>query len=647
MLLDSGLSLTLGTGIILHGNTGTIDYNGTGTLVNNGTISADTGKGTLTVSPMTCTNNGTIKVVGGSLLDLATTSFTTAGAVMIDATSGTSQLTTSGSYSQTAGSTNLVAGGTLASNNTVNFSGGTLQGTGNISGNLTVGNTATLSPGTATNSGKIAISGNLTMNSGSTLTVKLTGPNSTAPVGGTDYDQVTISGIVTLNTPAFNGIRTYLPGSSMTFEIIDNLGSSAVAGNFNGLSEGSIVSVGGINFGVSYKGGDSTRDVALTTGVVTAAMTVSTSSLNLGTTTAGTAGTAQSYTISGSGLTGPITIAAPAGVELSSNGGSTFQTSLTLPPTNGTVVTITIKARINPSAAAGPISGDINNTSPGATVRDVSVSGTVTKASPTVTTSAGGQVVVGSGAKLTDMATLSGGFNPTGTITFTLYFYIPGISSQPIPPNELVYTDVVTVNGNGTYSTATGNNSGGYLPPGAGTYQAVLTGSYLTVDGTYEWVASYSGDSKNNPVATTEGSEPEGVRYASPQPVSFWEDNLNAWPVASLTIAGVSYTKQQMLTVLQTPTQGDGVLILADQLIAAELNIAAGSSPFPDSVWVTMSEADTSLSFYLSIDTRGTLLSHTPVTQSTGPFNSTADFQIYSGMVYLANLLNNYNNGIL
>ena len=30
-------------------------------------------------------------------------------------------------------------------------------------------------------------------------------------------------------------------------------------------------------------------------------------------------------------------------------------------------------------------------------------------------------MVVGSGAKLTDSATLSGGFNPTGTITFTLH----------------------------------------------------------------------------------------------------------------------------------------------------------------------------------------------------------------------------------
>ncbi len=56
--------------------------------------------------------------------------------------------------------------------------------------------------------------------------------------------------------------------------------------------------------------------------------------------------------------------------------------------------------------------------------------------------------------QLTDTATLSGGINPTGTITFTLYN----------PSHVAVYTDTVTVSGNGTYDTSTGTNPGGYLP---------------------------------------------------------------------------------------------------------------------------------------------------------------------------------------
>jgi hypothetical protein len=94
--------------------------------------------------------------------------------------------------------------------------------------------------------------------------------------------------------------------------------------------------------------------------------------------------------------------------------------------------------------------------------------------------------VTSAGTALTDSATLAGGVNPTGTITFTLYN----------PSNVAVYTDVVTVSGNGTYTVAGGNNPGGYVP---------------TVAGTYEWVASYGGDSNNKAVASPEGSEPEVV----------------------------------------------------------------------------------------------------------------------------------------
>jgi hypothetical protein len=96
------------------------------------------------------------------------------------------------------------------------------------------------------------------------------------------------------------------------------------------------------------------------------------------------------------------------------------------------------------------------------------------------------QTVSTSGAALSDSAILSGGMNPTGTITFSLYS----------PGNAVVYTDVVTITGNGTYTTAVGNNAGGYVP---------------TVTGTYQWVAVYSGDTNNKTVTSPYGSEPECV----------------------------------------------------------------------------------------------------------------------------------------
>jgi uncharacterized repeat protein (TIGR01451 family) len=112
---------------------------------------------------------------------------------------------------------------------------------------------------------------------------------------------------------------------------------------------------------------------------------------------------------------------------------------------------------------------------------------TVIKASPTITTSAGPTVLLGSGAALTDSATLANGFNPTGTITFTL----------ARPDGAVVYTNTVTVNGNGTYTTSEGDNPGGFVP---------------TVPGTYQWVASYSGDANNHPIASFLGDEPLTAR---------------------------------------------------------------------------------------------------------------------------------------
>jgi hypothetical protein len=47
--------------------------------------------------------------------------------------------------------------------------------------------------------------------------------------------------------------------------------------------------------------------------------------------------------------------------------------------------------------------------------------------------------------------------------------------------------------------------------------------------------------------------------------------------VTSLTLGNVSYTDLQLLSIFNTPAQGNGLLTLAHQLIAAKLNIANGA----------------------------------------------------------------------
>jgi uncharacterized repeat protein (TIGR01451 family) len=93
------------------------------------------------------------------------------------------------------------------------------------------------------------------------------------------------------------------------------------------------------------------------------------------------------------------------------------------------------------------------------------------------------------GETLNDSATLSGGFNPTGDITFNLY-----PPSDPTCSGTPAFTDVVSVNGNGTYLTSSGFAS--------------------SVVGVWRWTATYSGDGNNNGVSS--GCNAEQVTISQP-----------------------------------------------------------------------------------------------------------------------------------
>jgi hypothetical protein len=103
---------------------------------------------------------------------------------------------------------------------------------------------------------------------------------------------------------------------------------------------------------------------------------------------------------------------------------------------------------------------------------------TVVKATPTLTTQTANSIPLG--GHVADSATLTGGYRPTGTVTFSLF--------GPDDPQcrAALTTSVATVSGNAAAS----------VPVQA------------TAAGTYNWVAVYSGDVDNNAVSTTCGQEP-------------------------------------------------------------------------------------------------------------------------------------------
>ena len=127
-------------------------------------------------------------------------------------------------------------------------------------------------------------------------------------------------------------------------------------------------------------------------------------------------------------------------------------------------------------------SGDANNigaTSPCGAPNEASV---VQPIQPSIVTMATPTVPLGQ--PISDTATLAGGFSPTGTITFNLYG-----PNDPTCAGAIIFTSTVPVAGNGNYTS-----NPPFVPPAAGTYQ---------------WVATYSGDANNFPATSPCGAPNE------------------------------------------------------------------------------------------------------------------------------------------
>lgn len=111
----------------------------------------------------------------------------------------------------------------------------------------------------------------------------------------------------------------------------------------------------------------------------TPSIAVSPSSLSGFSANLGNASASQSYDLSGSNLTpttGNITVTAPADYEVSTNN-STFNNSLTVAYTGGTLGSTTIYVRMKSSASLGVHSGNVTNAGGSASTENVAVSGSV------------------------------------------------------------------------------------------------------------------------------------------------------------------------------------------------------------------------------------------------------------------------------
>ena len=137
-------------------------------------------------------------------------------------------------------------------------------------------------------------------------------------------------------------------------------------------------------------------------------------------------------------------------------------------------------------------SGDADNAPAGATAcTDPAEATVVSQIIPVLATNASAPVTLGGAVE--DAARLTGGMNPTGTMTFRLYG--PDDASCVHQVGEAV---TAQVNGNGEYVSPS-------ITPSA--------------PGTYRWVASYSGDTDNAPAGPSACNDPSEASTVQPPPM--------------------------------------------------------------------------------------------------------------------------------
>ncbi len=360
--------------------------------------------------------------------------------------------------------------------------------------------------------------------------------------GGTIHDVATVSHAAAVTGKVTFKVFSTSDCSGTALATFSNVAASPSGGNGDGtwtFASGDYTPTGAGTFRWTASIASDSHNASLSEGCNGANET---STVSKATPTITTNATPLTQTITGSGLDPTDTATIAGGFD--PTGTITFtlfaDASGACGAQVGTSVTVAVDGNgnyLSPSVHVGSAGvyhwvasygGDGSNNGISGACGDSNENITVQKASPTISTNAAplSVTIVGGGLDLEDTATLAGGANPSGTITFKLF----------------------ADNGSGGCGTQVG---GSVTTPVSGNDNYVSPSVHVSTVGTYHWVASYGGDGANNAVSGPCGDSNENLTVHQAGPAI----STNAAPLSvPLVAGGVDLTDTATLSGAANPT---------------------------------------------------------------------------------------------
>jgi hypothetical protein len=103
----------------------------------------------------------------------------------------------------------------------------------------------------------------------------------------------------------------------------------------------------------------------------------------------------------------------------------------------------------------------------------------------------------------------------------------------------------------------------------------------------YGWASGVPASQKENMIAKPSGQGRQevigssGEDYSRPLAPDYWANHPAEWPVTTLTLGAQNYERDELLALVRAKAAGDASMLLARELIATLLNLAAGADPDP------------------------------------------------------------------